>query len=57
MTVANGGCSELTISGTSMASPTVAGLSALMLQYFTDGFYPTGRANPAPRRAARNLAG
>jgi hypothetical protein len=29
-----------------MAAPTVAGLAALVRQYFTDGFYPTGRARP-----------
>ncbi len=31
-----------TKSGTSMSTPTVAGGAALMRQYFTDGFYPTG---------------
>ncbi len=41
-TVANGGCTTLEFSGTSMASPTAAGLSALVLQYFTDGYYPSG---------------
>jgi hypothetical protein len=29
-----------------MASPNVAGLSALVLQYFNDGFYPGGSASP-----------
>ncbi len=36
-----------TKSGTSMATPITAGASALMRQYYTDGFYPTGIANPA----------
>lgn len=31
-----------TISGTSFASPTATGAGALVRQYFTDGFYPTG---------------
>ncbi len=37
-------------SGTSMSAPTVAGAAALMRQYFTDGFYPLGSANPADTR-------
>ncbi len=49
-TTTNGGCQLLTIGGTSMASPTVAGLSALMLQYFRDGFYPSGSKNAADSR-------
>jgi subtilase family protein len=35
-------CSTLTLSGTSMASPGAAGLTALIRQYYTDGWYPTG---------------
>jgi YVTN family beta-propeller protein len=35
------------MSGTSMASPTAAGLGALARQYFTDGFFPTGQASGA----------
>ncbi len=46
-TLANGGCQELTFSGTSMASPTVVGLTGLVVQYFEDGFYPGGAANAA----------
>lgn len=33
-------------SGTSMATPTLAGNLALIRQYFLDGFYPTGAPNP-----------
>ncbi len=33
--------------GTSMASPAVAGSGLLARQYYTDGFYPTGVATPA----------
>ena len=29
-------------SGTSMATPVVAGAAAMMRQYFAEGFYPTG---------------
>jgi len=33
--------------GTSWSSPTVAGAAALVRQYYTDGFYPTGAATVA----------
>ena len=35
--------SQASKSGTSMATPTVSGGTALLRQYFIDGFYPTGR--------------
>jgi subtilase family protein len=35
-------CGTRTMSGTSMASPGAAGLTALIRQYYTDGWYPTG---------------
>jgi hypothetical protein len=35
-------CATKSLSGTSMAAPTVAGGATLLRQYFTDGFYPTG---------------
>ncbi|MGH7244032.1 MAG: S8 family serine peptidase [Phycisphaerales bacterium] len=39
-------CGTTTMTGTSMASPAVAGSAALVRQYFTDGFYPTGTKVP-----------
>lgn len=39
-------CSNIASSGTSMAAPTAAGLAALVRQYFTDGFSPSGSARP-----------
>jgi len=33
--------------GTSMSCPTTAGLAALVRQYYTDGFYPSGSATSA----------
>ena len=39
-------CDYRSGSGTSFAAPTVAGLAALVRQYFADGFYPAGRAVP-----------
>lgn len=40
-------CNNTTKSGTSMAAPTAAGFGALVRQYFADGFYPTGGADPS----------
>ncbi len=34
------------LSGTSMATPTVAGAATLVRQYYMDGWYPTGTKNP-----------
>lgn len=39
-------CITATKSGTSMAAPTVAGLAALLRQYFTEGWFKNGRKNP-----------
>ena len=43
----DGECAVQALSGTSMACPTVAGGTALLRQYFADGFHPTGKRNPA----------
>jgi subtilisin family serine protease len=44
-------CEDSRQPGTSFASPTVAGAAALVRQYYTDGFYPTGA-----RRASDGFA-
>jgi len=43
--VTNNNCGTATMSGTSMASPGATGLTALIRQYYTDGWYPTGGEN------------
>lgn len=40
-------CNTQALSGTSMATPTVAGAAALARQYFVDGWYPSGMKTPA----------
>ncbi len=47
---ANTSCSLVSLTGTSMATPAVAGLATLMREYFISGFYPGGTANPADAR-------
>lgn len=37
-------CGTTLKSGTSMAAPAISGMAVLTRQYFTDGFYPVGRA-------------
>lgn len=37
-----GACSTTSLTGTSMASPAITGGTALIRQYFTEGWYPTG---------------
>ena len=39
-------CSTTSKTGTSMATPILAGAAALARQYFTDGFYPSGVPTP-----------
>jgi hypothetical protein len=45
--VGSNNCNTTGMSGTSMASPGAAGLTALIRQYYADGFYPTGAASGA----------
>lgn len=40
-------CGQRSLSGTSMATPAAAGLADLVRQYFEDGWYPSGSADPA----------
>ncbi|WP_394839403.1 S8 family serine peptidase [Pendulispora rubella] len=46
---ASNNCNTTSMSGTSMATPGAAGFGALVRQYYTDGFYPSGAANTADR--------
>lgn len=50
------GCSTCTFSGTSMATPTAAGLAALVREYLNRGFYPGGSENGADEMAAPSAA-
>ncbi len=45
---ADGGtpCGTRTTRGTSFAAPSVAGMAALVRQYYTEGWYPTGTRRP-----------
>jgi hypothetical protein len=47
VTVSSSNCGTRTMSGTSMATPGAAGLTALIRQYYTDGWYPDGAARSA----------
>jgi len=40
------GCNVIAQTGTSMAAPAVAGVAALVRQYFEDGFHPSGAPIP-----------
>jgi Subtilase family len=42
-------CDMSRANGTSWAAPTIAGAAALVRQYYTDGFYPSGTATAAHR--------
>jgi hypothetical protein len=39
-------CGYQILDGTSMAAPTAAGYALMVRQYFTQGYYPSGMANP-----------
>lgn len=43
---ANSECGVRALTGTSMASPAVAGVAMLIRQYYVEGFYPSGMADP-----------
>lgn len=45
--VSSNNCDDQGMSGTSMASPGAAGLAALVRQYFSEGWYPSGTISPA----------
>jgi len=47
--VTGGECSITQQGGTSWSSPSIAGAAALVRQYYTDGFYPTGVGTPSNR--------
>lgn len=49
--VASNNCNTIQMSGTSMASPGAAGMAALVRQYYSDGYYPTGGAAAEDRFA------
>lgn len=40
-------CGWFGLTGTSMACPAVSGMGLLVRQYYTEGFYPSGAADPA----------
>jgi hypothetical protein len=45
--ITGGTCGATAQPGTSWAAPTIAGAAALVRQYFTFGYYPTGIATPS----------
>lgn len=49
-------CGVVSNSGTSMATPTAAGLSALVREYLQRGFYPSGVENPEDALATPSAA-
>ena len=46
-TIGSNNCGTCALDGTSMSTPTVAGLAALVREYFVAGFYATGGRSPA----------
>lgn len=54
--VTTGNCGGDSGCGTSYAAPTLVGAAALVRQYFTEGFYPSGAKNAADAMAAPSAA-
>src|SRR5205823_3450282 len=49
LTIGAHNCNYTNQSGTSWASPTIAGAAALVRQYYTDGYYPSGVSTASDR--------
>lgn len=49
-------CNSANLSGTSFSSPLVAGMAALVRDYFAQGFYPDGAASPLRARPSVSSA-
>lgn len=49
-------CNSANMSGTSFSSPLVAGMAALVRDYFAQGFYPDGAASPLRARPSVSSA-
>lgn len=47
VSASNSSCGTTSLSGTSMACPAVSAGGLLVRQYYTDGYHPSGAANPA----------